>query len=626
MTPIASTHADAPNAKLTTLAELPFDLADRFGARPVLRHCRPGAIDVLGRDLLERVRDLSVGLSQLGLAAGVRVAVVAESRPEWCLVDLSVLAAGGVTVPVYPTLTPGQIRYILHDCGAAIVVVSDRIQVEKITAVWTELPALTTVAVMDADGRPWPDGVLTLADVVARGRRQLAAHPTEVRAFEQQAAAVTRDALATIIYTSGTTGESKGVMLTHENLLSNIEAATAILKVTDRDVALSFLPLSHAFERLVVYLYLSAGITVTFAESPDTLARDLMRVRPTLMTAVPRVFEKLHERIEDTIAHAPAVRQAVVRWALDVGGRRSTRKRSGQRVGALLAIEDRIADALVFRRIRAGTGGRVRVLVSGSAPLSRQIAEFFDAIGLTIFEGYGLTEASPVLTVNPLDRPKFGTVGRTLSSVELRIATDGEILARGPNIMLGYYNRPDETRAVLGANGWLQTGDIGSLDEDGYLTITDRKKDIIVTSGGKSVAPQPIESELRQHPLIAEAVLVGNRRKFVAALLVPDFAELDKRLAEDTQRHDTRDALVTRADVVALFQQAVDAVNATRAPFETIKRFALLPSEFTIAGGELTPTMKVKRRVVEERWRTVIEKLYTDESDQSRIISFATPR
>jgi long-chain acyl-CoA synthetase len=465
---------------------------------------------------------------------------------------------------------------------------------------------------MDTDGRSWPEGVTTVADVAACGRKHLDSNAAAGHFFEERATAIARDALATIIYTSGTTGEPKGVMLTHGNLLSNVEAAVEVFGVTSEDVALSFLPLSHAFERMVLYMYLYAGASVAFAESPETLARDLVNLRPTLMTAVPRVFEKLHSRIQETMAQASAIRQSIFRWAVAVGLRRSAAVRRGRQVGTLLAVQDRLADKLVFRKMRERTGGRLRVLVSGSAPLPRTIAEFFDAIGLTIFEGYGLTEASPVLTVNPLDQPKCGTVGRALPGVELRIAHDGEILARGPNIMRGYYNNPDATRAVLEPDGWLHTGDIGTLDADGYLTITDRKDDLILTSVGKRVAPQSIEIELRRHALIAEAVLVGDRRKFIAALLVPDFRALQRRLATLDRPSGTRDTLVARTDVLALFQEAVDAVNATLAPFERIKRFALIPSEFTIAGGEVTPTMKVKRRVVEERWRAVIEKLYEE--------------
>jgi long-chain acyl-CoA synthetase len=363
---------------------------------------------------------------------------------------------------------------------------------------------------------------------------------------------------------------------------------------------------------MVLYTYMYAGATVAFAESSETLARDLANVRPTLMTAVPRVFEKLYARVHERVARTSAIRQAIVRRALSVGRRRSASIRLGRQVGMFLALQDRLADRLVFREIRGATGGRLRVLVSGSAPLSPTIAEFFDAVGLTIIEGYGLTEAAPVLTVNPLDRPKFGTVGRALPGVELRIAEDGEILARGPNIMRGYYNQPDATRAVIDPDGWLHTGDIGRLDREGYLTITDRKKDLIVTSGGKIVAPQPIENELRRDPLVAEAMLLGDRRRFIAALLVPDFPALERRLAALGRPGGSREELAARADVVALFQDSVNAVNATLAPFEAIKRFALIPSEFTIAGGEVTPTMKVKRRVVEERWREVIEALYRE--------------
>jgi len=596
-----------------TLADLPFEAAGRFPNRAVLRHTRGDTfVEMSGRDFFARVRDLSLGFSELGLAAGDRVALVAESRPEWCVTDLAVLAAGGVTVPVYPTLTSAPMRYLLNDCAATLAVVSDRAQVEKIAAIHTQVPVLARVVVMDADGRPWPEGVVTLADVAARGHRRLITSTAEERRFEESVAAIDRDALATIIYTSGTSGEPKGVMLTHDNLLSNVEAAVDVLGVTADDVALSFLPLSHAFERMVLYAYLYAGATVAFAESPATLARDMVKVRPTLMTAVPRVFEKLYARIHEVAAQASAIRRAIFRWAVAVGLRRSALVHHGQRVGPLLVLQDGLADRLVFRQIREATGGRLRVLVSGSAPLPRTIAEFFDAVGLTIIEGYGLTEASPVLTVNPLDRAKFGTVGRALPGVELRIAEDGEILARGPNIMRGYYNRPEATRAVVEPDGWLHTGDIGTLDGGGYLTITDRKKDLILTSGGKHVAPQPIENELRRHPLVAEAVLIGDRRKFIVALLVPDFPALEPRLAALNRPGGTREELVVRSDVVALFREAVDAVNATLAPFETIKRFTLIPSEFTVSGGELTPTMKVKRRVVEERWRAAIDTLYEE--------------
>jgi long-chain acyl-CoA synthetase len=593
-----------------TLADLPFHFAGRFPDRTVLRRCLGGVVrEVSGRAFLDEIRNLSAGLQALGLATGDRVAVIAESRPEWCVSDLAVLVGGAVTVPVYPTLTSDQVRYILNDCGATFAVVSNRAQVQKIAAVRADLPRLSTLVVMDVDGQPWPDGVVAFSDVCARGHSRLVAEAAAGSAFSDRSA-ITRDGLATIIYTSGTTGEPKGVMLTHGNILSNVESAAELLGVTENDVALSFLPLSHAFERMVLYTYLYAGASVAFAESPDTLARDLAIVRPTLMTAVPRVFEKMHARIYETMRQAPVFRRALFNWAVGVGLRRSALVRGGWHVGRLLAMQDRVANRLVFRKLRQATGGRLRVLVSGSAPLPVAFAEFFDAIGLTITEGYGLTEASPVLTVNPLDRPRFGTVGQALPGIELKIAGDGEILARGKNIMRGYYNNPQATRIVLEPDGWLHTGDIGTLDDDGYLTITDRKEDLILTSIGKQVAPQPIENKLKRHPLVAEAVLLGEGRKFITALLVPDFSALEQRLAAMGRPGGSRDALVIRADVVALFQEAVDMVNATLAPFETIKRFALIPAEFTVASGEMTPTMKVKRRVVQGRWRHVIDQLY----------------
>jgi len=596
-----------------TLADLAGHGARRFPDRPVVRQCRGDTVvDTFGLAFYAWVRDLSLGLQELGLDAGDRVAIIGDGSPAWCATDLAVLAAGGVTVPVYPTLTSAQTADILNDSGATLAVVSNRVQVEKLAGRGARLPALATIAVMDVDGGPWPERVETLADVVARGRRRLMVRPDDEPRFDDHMAALDSQALATIIYTSGTTGEPKGVMLTHANLLSNVTAAVDLLRVTPDDVALSFLPISHAFERMAVYAYLYAGAVVTFAESSDTVGRDMRAVQPTVMTAVPRVFEKIRARIEASAAQASPARRALVRWAFSVGSRRSTLVRRGQAVGLTLALQDHLANRLVYRRIRAATGGRLRVLVSGGAPLPRALAEFFDAVGLTIIEGYGLTEAAPVLTVNPLDRPKFGTVGCALPGVELRIAADGEVLARGPNIMRGYYNKPDVTRAVLDPEGWLHTGDIGTIDDEGYLTIVDRQKDLLITAGGKHVAPQPVEDEIRRHPLVAEAVLTGDRRPFIAALVVPDFPALERHLTARRLAGGAPDVLVGRPDVIAIYQAIVDAVNATRAPFETIKRVALIPAAFTIEGGELTPTLKVKRRVIEHRWATIIDEMYQE--------------
>ncbi len=431
------------------------------------------------------------------------------------------------------------------------------------------------------------------------------------RTFRDAARQVGPDDLATIIYTSGTTGEPKGVMLTHGNLVANLEAGSQVLELSQADVALSFLPLSHGFERMVSYIYLFTGVSIVFAESMETIARDIGTVQPTVVTGVPRVYEKIQARIVTTGEGASPAKAAIFRWAVKAGIAKARARLTGRTPGTLVSARAAVADRLVFSTIRQRLGGRIRFLVSGSAPLGASVLEFFHGIGLPIVEGYGLTETAPILTVNPANAPRAGTVGRPLPNVELRIAPDGEILARGPNVMTGYYNKPEATREVL-KDGWFATGDIGALDAEGYLRITDRKKDILVTSGGKNIAPQPIEDVLRRSPLVAEAVVLGDRRRYVAALLVPEFTALERRLQGLGRPPAARDELVTRPDVVALYQEIVDALNRDLSPYERVKRMALLPSEFTVASGELTPTLKVKRRVVEERWRTQIEALYRD--------------
>jgi long-chain acyl-CoA synthetase len=599
---------------LATLAELPFYILGRYPKPVLLGRCH--GTDYRGwstRDVFDQIRDLSLGWVGLGLQAGDRVALVSESRPEWVLADLAVLALGGVTVPVYPTLAAHQMRAILADSGARFAVVSDETQLAKLLEIRSTLPGLERVVVMDRRGevRAEEGFVLSLAEVAARGHRRVMSDEGVGRWYREAAAAVGPDALATLIYTSGTTGEPKGVMLSHRNIVSNVVACQQVVETNPDDVALSYLPLSHAFERTVVYKYLFTGVTVIFAESLDTLARDLLTVKPTVMTGVPRVYEKLYARILEHVAQASALRRLIFRWALRVGTRRAQAVLARRPVPWVLRLQDRVADRLVWSAIRARTGGRLRYAISGAAALSKEVAEFFWAVGLPLIEGYGLTETAPVLTVNPPEAPRLGTVGKAIPGVELRIAEDGEILARGPNIMLGYYQKPEATREVL-RDGWLHTGDVGRLDADGYLTITDRKKDLIVTSGGKNVAPQPIEARLKSDPLVAEALLVGDRRKFVAALIVPNFAALEARLSALGHLTADRAALVVRPEVRALYQQIVDRVNGELAPFEQIKQFALIPAELSVAGGELTPTMKLKRRVVEERYRDLIEQLYAE--------------
>ena len=599
--------------ELRTLAALPFHVVGRHPKPALLRRCRGDAVEELStQECFDRVRDFSLGLGALGVEPGDRVAILSDSRPEWVIADLAALTAGAVTAPIYPTLPEAQVRYILADSGARVAVVADATQAAKVRAAWDDLPALSALVIMDSDGES--EGTrgasgreeLSLAEATDRGHRRLMTEDGLGREYKERATAIAPDQLATIIYTSGTTGEPKGVMLTHGNVASNVMDGGAVVQVHAEDDALSFLPLSHAFERAVVFLYLYHGVTVTFAESLDTIARDLATVKPTVMTGVPRVYEKFHARVHAAVAGAPAIRQRLFHWAVGAGLRRARAGFAGRSVSPLGRLSLGLAERLVLSTIRGRLGGRLRFVVSGSAPLSTPIAEFFFAIGIPVVEGYGLTETSPTLTVNPLERPKLGTVGPAIRNVELKIADDGEVLARGPNVMQGYYGKPEATVEVM-RDGWFCTGDIGSLDDDGYLTILDRKKELIVTAGGKNIAPNPIEAELKRSPLVAEAVLIGDRRPYVSALLVPDFTALATRAAVEGA---SREEIVERPDVVALFDEVVNRANDGLARHEQIKRSALLPAEFGIATGELTPTLKVKRRVVAQRWSDAIERLY----------------
>ena len=624
---------------IRTLAELPFHVSGRF-SKPVLTgRCEGDRIrEWSNRQLFEEVRDLSLGLGALGVRPRDRVAILSDSRPEWVVSDLATLTAGAVTVPVYPTLPANQVGYILAHCGARVVAVAGEELAAKVREARKDAPAVEAVIVFDRGapaagaaggsggtagdggagdaGASEPDGgtplrEYSLAEVIERGHQRLMTEDGLARIYKERAHAIEPDALATIIYTSGTTGHPKGVMLSHRNFLANIADANRVIGISEDDTTLSFLPLSHAFERTTVYIYLYSGATFIFAENLETLGRDMQQVRPTVMTGVPRVYEKLRARVVAAVAEAPRVRQALFAWAVGVGHAAAGAKLSGRGPGLLTRLQRPLADRLVLSKIRARTGGRLRYVVSGSAPLSREVAEFLYAVGMPVIEGYGLTETAPVLTVNRLEAPRLGTVGPPLDRVELRIADDGEVLARGPNVMMGYYRNPEATAECIRA-GWFHTGDIGRLDGDGYLTITDRKKEILVTAGGKNVAPQPIEALLKRDPLVAEAMLVGDRRPYVSAVLVPDAPTLEQRTAAAGIAPGDLDDLVGRDDVRALFQPIVDQANAELASFEQVKRFALLPTQFSIDTGELTPTLKLKRRVVMERWEDVIEGIYRD--------------
>ena len=612
MTLPAASAVVEPESSIETVADLPFFVMGRFPKPYLIGRCSAGKLEGFSsKELFERIRDLSLGLSALGVTRGDRVAIVAESRPEWLIADLGILTLGAVTVPIYPTLSAAQVRYILKDSGARVVFVSTRLQVDKVQEIRHELPSLEAIIVMDGGAASASPSVTSMQALSERGHEQMTGEWGAGKTFKDRSKAIGPAHLATIIYTSGTTGEPKGVMLTHGNLVANIKASANVLSVSQDDVALSFLPLSHAFERMVVYVYLISGVTINFAESFDTLARDIAAVRPTILTGVPRVYEKLYGRISDKGQTGTGMKPKIFKWAVGVAQAKGQAALRGTAPGLLTSLQASLADHLVFAKIRDGIGGRIRYLVSGSAPLPSAVAEFFQGIGMPIVEGYGLTETSPILTVNPPEAPRGGSVGRPIPGVEIRIADDGEILARGPNVMSGYYNKPTATTDAI-RDGWFHTGDIGTIDNEGYLRITDRKKDLLVTSGGKKIAPQPIEAVLKRSPIVAEAVLLGDRQKFAAALIVPEFNALERRLKDLGRPPGSRDELVKRADVIKLYDEIVDALNRELSQFERIKKFTLLPAEFTIESGELTPTLKVKRKVVEERWKEAIQELYKE--------------
>ena len=552
------------------------------------------------------VEEISMGLRGLGVQKGERAAILSENRPEWAFADLATLATGAADVPIYPTLTSAQVFYILNDSRSKVVFVSTAAQAAKVAEVRERLPLLQHVVSFDAATVP---GTASLAELRARGRDALAGEKDAVR---RRAAEVKPDDLATLIYTSGTTGDPKGVMLSHGNLVHNVVAAAKVFPAVDATwTALSFLPLCHSFERTAGHNFmLYAGVTIAYAESVEKVPENMLEVRPHIMCSVPRLYEKMYARVNEKVAADPPLRQKIFRWAIGVGGRVFSHTVARTEPGPLLKLKFALADKLVFSKIKQRTGGRLRLFISGGAPLAREIAEFFGAAGMLVCEGYGLTETSPVITCNRPGRVRPGTVGLPLEQVEVKIAEDGEILTRGPHVMKGYFGKPEATAEAIDPAGWFHTGDIGFLDKDGFLTITDRKKDIIVTSGGKNIAPQPVENRLKTNKFITEVVMIGNKRNFAAALVVPNFEALEGWARSKGIQAEGREALVARPEVLQHYMAVIEGMTTDLAQFEKIKKVALLTKEFTQESGELTPTLKVKRRVVEERYRRTIDALY----------------
>ncbi len=567
-------------------------------------------IDITVAQLRDTVRWFSMGLRALGVKAGDRVALLSENRPEWAFSDFAILCAAAVNVPVYPTLLSWQIEYIVNDASATVAIASTHEQLSKLLDIRDHCPCLHQIIVFDAPDEV-PEGVTSFAEVVELGKREEKAHGRG--RFDELRKQAQPGDLATIIYTSGTTGNPKGAMLTHRNIASNVVATTDVLRLEPGWVAVSFLPLSHSFERTVDYSYFYKGAIIAYVDDALKIGQFLPEIKPVVFAAAPRVFEKVRARILDNVQTQSAGKQKIFNWALKVGEERVPYVVENRPMPLGLKMRSALADKLVFSKILARLGGEVKFLISGAAPLSADLAAFFVGAGLDILEGYGLTETSPVISVNRMDKRRLGTVGPPIRDVEVKIEQDGEILARGPNIMKGYWNNPEATADVIDSEGWFHTGDIGEIDADGFLKITDRKKDIIINAYGKNIAPQPLEALLKSSPLVATPLLIGDRRKYLSALIVPNFDRLEHEAKELGVNASSHEELVRDERVRMLFQNEIDRFNRNLDRQEKIRRFTLLPRDFTIEDDEMTPTMKVKRRNVDKKYKVLIDAMYSDE-------------
>lgn len=592
-----------------------FERAARASAEPRCMVKRGDDYESISwRECEDRVREIASALIELGVTPRERVAILSSTRPEWLESDIAALALGCVTVPIYPSNLAEECGYILHDSDARTVFCENPAQAEKIQRVARDgidvegrhLDVRVDHVIL-FDGRA--DGCIPLPDLLRRGREALARNTAEI---ERRTRDIRREDLATIVYTSGTTGLPKGVMQSHANHLAALDAVATLGVARPGEIDFSFLPYAHSFGRMMEYLGLYLGTVTAYAEKIDTIVQDLSLARPHIMPAVPRIYEKIFAAVQHTRAASSPAARAVFDWSITVGRKRAEYVNRGEPVPALIGLLDRLAHALVFAKIHARLGGRMRIMISGGAPLSREINEFFHAVGLPIYEGYGLTETTPILTSNYPGSVRLGTVGRALKGVTLRLAEDGEILARGPNVAGGYHNRPQETAEAWSEDGWFRTGDIGEF-EDGFLRITDRKKELIKTAGGKYVAPQKIENLLKARPLISQAVVIGDQIKYCVALLT-----LDPQAAADwAQAHGRGERslaeLVDDDELRQAVQREVDDVNARLASFESIKYFRILPRDFSIEEGELTPSLKIKRRVIQTRYADRIAEMVSRE-------------
>ncbi len=600
----------AAAVEFNTLTEMFSRLCAKYkgSGRYVYRHKVDGKyVGMTYDELFSKVELFAHGLHALGLKQGDKVAILSENRPEWPIADIACLTLGLVDVPIFPTLTAKQIEYILINGDVSTVVLSNSYQLNKITRIKDAVKKLDHVIVMNRLEGAKDKYVLDFQEVYETGKRPSEKEPSRFKSWLGQAKP---SDVATIIYTSGTTGEPKGVVLTHANFVSNIKGAFDHISITEEDSLLSFLPISHSFERMAgYYTALSAGAVVSYAESIETVAQNLLEVRPTIVTTVPRLFERMHTLIIKNVEGGPPAKKRIFYWALNVGKKYVAARKRGM-VGPVLRSEHALADKLVFSKLRERMGGRINFFVSGGAALSRELGEFFEAVGILIIEGYGMTESSPVISANRMDDYKFGSVGKPLNNVQVKIAEDGEILTRGPHVMSGYYKNKEATREAIDSDGWLHTGDIGHFDTDGFIVITDRKKHLFVNSGGKNIAPQPIENLIQQSRYVDQVILIGDKRRFNTALIVPDFEALRQLAGELGVGSGTETELVNNDRIYEAIRKDINELQKDLAKYEQVRRFKLLPNQFTIESGDLTPTLKIKRKVVEQKYADLIESMY----------------
>lgn len=576
--------------------------------RAVLKHKAGDQWKEIGYDELYRdTENFALGLAALGVKRNDKVAIIAENRPEWVYTDMAVLGLGGVDVPLYPISTSETIEFCLNNSESVGIVVSNKFQLNKVLKVRNECKTLQFIVVMNNEDKGREKDVFSFSDVLAKGIEFGKDHPNY---FAESSKLTQENELCTIIYTSGTTGVPKGVMLTHKNICSNIKSAHEIFDIGKDDIFLSFLPLCHIFERMAgYYTAFSCGGMIAYAESIEKIAGNMEEIHPTIITAVPRLFERMYSKIKRNVESQPEKKQKIFNWAIEIGKEYQIAKKAGRPIPIFLSLKHKLADKLVFHKLREKTGGKLRFFISGGAALARELGLFFEATGILVIEGYGLTESSPVIAANRLNDYKFGTVGKPMPGVEIKIAKDGEILAHGANIMQGYYKNKKETEETI-KDGWLYTGDIGVFDAEGFLIITDRKKHLFKTSGGKYIAPTPIENMFLASKYIDQFVLIGDRRMFVSALIVPDYEALKEYADANRIQYKSIDELVEMKQIYELLDKELDQFQKKLANFERVRKFAILDKPFTIETGELTPSLKIKRKFVEERYKDLIEDMY----------------